>query len=95
MGGRLRRPHLLLLLRFQQLIALLEYAVDCLRGAGVQAEAATFETARGVEFIRRCGEPGAGRTDGDADPIVGATVGMAHEVIAGDHHGFDSFKETL
>jgi hypothetical protein len=26
---------------------------------------------------------------------MGAAVGMADEVIANDHHGFDSFKETL
>lgn len=83
------------LLRPKQLIALLENTVNRLRGTGVQAEAATFEAARGVEFVGWGREPGAGRTDGNADPIVGTTVGMAHEVIAGDHHGFDSFEETL
>jgi len=86
---------LLLLLRLQQLLTLLEDPEDRLRWAGIQAEPATFQATGGVELIWRCGEPGAGRADGDADGLVGATVGVADEVITHDHHGFDSFEETL
>jgi len=85
----------LLLLRLQQFLPLLEHSIDRLRGTGIQAETTTFQAARGVELIWWSGKPGAGRADGNTDGLMGAAVGMADEVIANDHHGFDSFKETL
>ena len=85
----------LLFLRLQHLLPLLEHPVDRLRGTGIQAEAAAFQAAGGVELVGRRREPGAGRADGDTDGLMGAAVGMADEVIANDHHRFDSFKETL
>src|SRR6185436_2815248 len=89
--ARLRR----LLLRLQHLLPLLEHSVDRLRGTGVQTETATFQTAGRVELVGRSGEPGAGRADRDTDGLMGASVWMADEVVTNDHHGFDSFKETL
>lgn len=85
----------LFLLRLQHLLALLEDPVDRLRGTGVQAEAATFQAAGRIELIGRGREPGAGRADGHANALVCATVRMADEVVANDHHRFDSFEETL
>ena len=85
----------LFFLRLQQLLPLLEHPIDRLRGTGIQAEATAFQAAGGIEFVWRRREPGAGRTDRNTDGLMGAAVGMADEVIANDHHGFDSFKETL
>jgi len=85
----------LLFLRLQQLLALLEHGENRLRGTGIQAEPAAFQTAGRIELVRRSREPGAGRADRNTDGLMGAAVRMADEVIANDHHGFDSFKETL
>jgi hypothetical protein len=85
----------LLFLRLQQLLPLLEHGEDRLRGTGVQAEAAAFQATGRVELVGRSREPSAGRADRNADGLMRAAVGMADEVIANDHHGLDSFKETL
>ncbi len=85
----------LFLLRHQHLLPLLEDPVNRLGGAGIQAEPAALQTAGGVELVRRRRQPGAGGTNGDADRLVGAAIGMSDEVITDDHHGFDSFEETL
>jgi hypothetical protein len=84
-----------LLLRLQQLSPLLEHSKNRLRRAGIQAEAAAFQASGRVKFEWRGGEPGAGRADRNTDGLMGAAIGMADEVIPNDHHGFDSFKETL
>jgi len=84
-----------LFLRLQHLLPLLEHPVDRLRGTGIQAEAAAFQATGRIKLIRRRREPGAGRADRYADSLMRAAVGMANEVIANNHHGFDSFKETL
>ena len=91
--GTARLPRLLL--RLQHLLPLLEHPIDRLRGTGIQAEAATLQAARGVELIWWSGKPGAGRADGNTDGLMGAAIGMADQVIANNHHRFDSFKETL
>ena len=78
-----------------KVLALLENGVNRLRRAGIQAEAATFQTTGRIELVGRGREPGAGRADRNTDGLMSAAVGMADEVIANDHHGFDSFKETL
>jgi len=85
----------LFFLRLQHLLPLLEHPIDRLRGTGIQTEAATFKTAGRVKLVGRSREPGAGRADWDTDGLMGAAVGMTDQVIANDHHGFDSFKETL
>ena len=85
----------LFLLRLQQLLPLLEHPEDRLRRTGIQAEAAAFKTAGSIELVGWCGKPSAGRTDRHADGLMRAAVRMTDEVIANDHHGFDSFKETL
>src|SRR5688572_28066672 len=94
-GPNFRDVRLLLLLRLEQLVAFPEDSEDRVRGAGIEAQAATFQAACGVELIRGGGEPGPGRTHGHADRVMGAAVGVADQVVANDHHGFDSFKETL
>ena len=73
----MRLSYPLLLLRHQYLLAFSEDRVDGLRRAGIQAEAAAFQTAGRVEFERRGGKPGAGRADRHADGLVRAAVGMA------------------
>ena len=85
----------LLFLRLQQLLPLLKHGEDRLRGTGIQTEAAAFETAGRIELVGWCGKPGSGRADRHADGLMRAAVGMTDEVITYDHHGFDSFKETL
>ena len=85
----------LFLLRLQQLVPLLEDPVDRLRGAGIEAETAAFQASGRIELIRRRREPGAGRANGNTNAVVSAAVRMADEVIANDHHRFDSFEETL
>lgn len=97
-----RKPHsqtacrvFLCLLRTNELVALLEDAVDRLGGAGVQTEAAAFQTAGRIELVGRRREPGAGRTDGNAHALMCAAVRMADEVVTDDHHRFHSFEETL
>ena len=85
----------LLFLRLQQLLPLLEHGENRLGGTGIQAEAAAFQATGRVELVGRSREPGAGRADRDADCLMGAAVGMADKVIANNHHGLDSFKETL
>jgi hypothetical protein len=91
--GTTRLPRFLL--RLQHLLPLLEHPIDRLRGTGIQTEAATFKTAGRVKLVGRSREPGAGRADWNTDGLMGAAVGMTDQVIANDHHGFDSFKETL
>src|SRR5262249_30597313 len=86
---------LALRLRLEQLVAFSKDAEDRMRGTGIEAQAATFQTARGVELVGWSREPGPGRTNGHADRIVRAAVRMPDKVVANDHHGFDSFKETL
>ena len=85
----------LLLLRLQQFFAFLEYCIDRLRRAGVEAQSAAFEATGRIEFVGRRGEPCAGRADGNANGLMGATVRMADQVIANNQHGFHSFEETL
>lgn len=85
----------LFLLRLQQLLAFLEYPVDGLRGTGIQTETAAFQAARRIELVGRGREPGPGWADWNTNGLMGAAVWMADEVIANDHHRFDSFKETL
>ena len=89
------RPFQLLLLRLQQLIALLEYREDGLRRAGVEAEPTAFQAPRRVEFIGRGRKPCTRRANRHANGLVCATIRVADQVIADDHHRLDSFEETL
>src|SRR5437868_1413525 len=84
-----------LFLWLQHFLPLFEHPINRLRGTGIQAEATAFQATGRVELERWGGEPGAGRADWNTDCLMSAAVGMADEVIANDHHGFDSFKETL
>src|SRR5215208_5557248 len=85
----------LLLLRFQQLLTFFKDSEDGLGWAGIQAKPTAFETAGGIEFIGRRREPCAGRADRYTNGLMGAAVRMPDQVIADNHHRFDSFEETL
>ena len=90
-----RQPRSSFFLRHQHLIAFAIDGINGIRRTGVQAQPARFEAAGCIELERWGGKPGAGRTYGNTDRLVRATIGMTHQVIADDHHGFDSFKKTL
>src|SRR5688572_10943429 len=84
-----------LFLRLQQLPPLFEHGENRLRGTGIQAEPTAFQATGRVEFVGRCRKPSARGADRNTDGLMRAPVGMADEVIADNHHGFDSFEETL
>jgi hypothetical protein len=83
------------LLRLQELVSFPKDGIDRLRRAGIQTEPAAFQTAGWIESVRWSRKPGTGGADWDTDGLVSAAVGMADEVIADDHHRFDSFEEAL
>jgi len=85
----------LFFLWLQHFLSLFEYPINGLRGTGIQAEATAFQATGRVELEGGGGKPGAGRADWNTDGLMGTAGGMADEVIANDHHRFDSFKETL
>ena len=57
--------------------------------------AGSFPGTVRIKLIRRRRKPGACGADRHANGLVGTPVRMAHQVIANEHHRFDSFEETL